>query len=195
MKKKEKKHGLQNHKRRYYYSSLFLLLLFMTSCKSNRLLIDSNEVESLHFWFLPRIDTPDAIRDCESVVFDIQSNKDSVIKDRETIIKFIEIVNSLKPISPNTSYDLRVSSLIRMKEINGKRKSDVKVCMERGNVSGNCRVLLNGVLKKGDRKVIYEFLNKTLYDNYTPDDWTPSGIKEYWKAHPEERDKVLSPVP
>ena len=44
MRKGIKLYGLLNHKKCFYGGSLFLLLLFITSCKSNQFLIDSNEV-------------------------------------------------------------------------------------------------------------------------------------------------------
>lgn len=49
MRKGIKLYGLLNHKKCFYGGSLFLLLLFITSCKSNQFLIDSNEVENVNF--------------------------------------------------------------------------------------------------------------------------------------------------
>lgn len=186
--------GHQNHRNKCFYVFIVLAIL-ITSCKNDKFMIDSNEVESLHFWFLPDIDTNFAIKDCETVVFMTDQNKDTVIKDRETIEQYVEIVNSLEPVDPSTCYDLRVSSLIRMKEINGIRKPDVKVCISGINHANYGEtynhVLLNGVLKQCKRKVIDVFLKKKLYDNYSPNDWLPEFIIEYLKDHPEERSEYI----
>ena len=47
MRKERNLYGLRSHKSSYYSISLFLLLLFVTSCKSNQLLIDNNDVENV----------------------------------------------------------------------------------------------------------------------------------------------------
>lgn len=46
-----------------------MLLLLITSCKSSQLLIDSNEVENVNFWFVGDIDTESAITDCVDIVY------------------------------------------------------------------------------------------------------------------------------
>lgn len=70
MKKERNLYRLRSYKRSCYYgSALFLLLLLMASCKSNRLLIDSNEIENVNFWFVGDIDTNIAIQDCVDIVY------------------------------------------------------------------------------------------------------------------------------
>lgn len=177
--------GRQNPRQKCIF--VFILLsVFMTSCRSNKFLIDSNEVESLHFWYIsPNASTFVAITDCVDIVYE-DDRRDTIIADRDVIKRYVDIVNSLKPIDPNSSYDLRMSSLIRMKQINGKRKPDVKVCV------GGPRALVNGVLMKERRGRMTKFFYEVLVDPLTPYDWLPNGIKEYLKDHPEEIDNILS---
>lgn len=68
MKKERNLYRFRDYKRSCYCCSLFLLLLFMTSCKSNRFVIDSNEVENVNFWFIGDVDTSHAITDCIDIV-------------------------------------------------------------------------------------------------------------------------------
>lgn len=186
MRKERNLYGLRNHKKHYSWGLLFLLLFCMTSCKTNRFLIDSSEVEYVHFWFVGDIDTHHAITDCETVVF-MDDHHDTIIRDRRIIKRFISVINRSKPINPNSNYDLRVSSLVRLKPINGEKRPDIKVCI--GNYGR--RVLLNGVLMKGDHKELQKFVQEELYDALTPYQWLPEFIKEYLKDHPEEKSKYL----
>ena len=131
MRKGIKLYGLLNHKKCFYGGSLFLLLLFITSCKSNQFLIDSNEVENVNFWFIGDVDTDVPITDCLHIVFGNDSHK-TIIRDRKIINRFLTLVNQLKPANPDSYIDLRVSSLIRLKPINGERRPDIKVCIGAG---------------------------------------------------------------
>ena len=124
MKKERNLHGVQNCKRIYYYGSLVLLFLFMTSCKSNRFMIDSNEVENVNFWFIGDVDTDIPITDCLHIVFGDDSHK-MIIRDRKIVDRFGALVNQLKPAAPDSYIDLRVSSLIRLKPINSERQPDI----------------------------------------------------------------------
>ncbi len=187
MKKGRNLHGVQNCKRIYYYGSLVLLFLFMTSCKSNRFMIDSNEVENVNFWFVGDIDTHHAIKDCIDIVLMEEQNHKIIIRDRKIIERFVGIINRSKPINPNSNYDLRVSSLVRLKPLNGENRPDIKVCI--GNYGR--RVLLNGVLMEGDHKQLQKFIQEELYDSLTPYEWLPDVIKGYLEDHPEERSKYL----
>ena len=186
MKKERNLYGVRNCKIIYYYGSLLSLLLFMTSCKSNRFLIDINEVENINFWFIGVVDTDIPIHDCLHIVFENDSHK-IIIRDRKVIERFVALVNQLRPTDPDSNYDLRVSALIRLKTINGERRPDIKVCI--GNYGR--RVLLNGVLMEGDHKQLQKFIQEELYDSLTPYEWLPDGIKGYLEDHPEERSKYL----
>ncbi len=172
----------------YYYGSLALLLLFMTSCKSNRFLIDSNEVENVNFWFIGDVDTNIPIHDCiDIVLMDGEDNHKLIIRDRKVIERFVALVNQLRPTNPESNYDLRVSSLIRLKTINGERQPDIKVCIGAGGYG----VLLNDVLMKGNPEELQKFVQEELYDSLTPYEWLPDFIKKYLEVHPEERSKYL----
>lgn len=185
MRKERNLYGLRSHKK-YYYCGLFLLLFFMTSCKTNRFLIDSNEVEYVHFWFVGDIDTHHAITDCETVVF-MQDSHDTIMRDRRIIERFVSLVNRLRPTDPDSYYDLRVSSIVRLKPTNGEKRPDIKICIGADGFG----VLFNGVLMKGDAKELQKFIQEELYDALTPYEWLPEVIKEYLKDHPEERSKYL----
>lgn len=185
MKKERNLYGVQNCK--IVYCCSLILLLLLASCKSNRLLIDSNEVENVNFWFVGDIDTSIAIKDCIDIVLMEDQNHKIIIRDRKVIERFVDIINRSKPISPNSNYDLRVSSLVRLKPINGEKRPDIKVCI--GNYGR--RVLLNGVLMKGDHKPLQKFIQEDLYDSITPYEWLPDFIKGYLEEHPEERSKYL----
>lgn len=187
MKKGRNLHGVQNCKRIYYYGSLVLLFLFMTSCKSNRFMIDINEVENVNFWFIGDIDTNIPIRDCIDIVLMEEQNHKIIIRDRKVIERFVALVNQLRRTDPDSNYDLRVSALIRLKTINGERRPDIKVCIGAGGYG----VLLNDVLMKGNPKELQKFVQEELYDSLTPYEWLPDGIKGYLEDHPEERSKYL----
>ncbi|WP_223854864.1 hypothetical protein [Bacteroides sp. GM023] len=113
MKKERNRHGHLSLNNSYFCGSLFLLLLLATACKSNQIMIDSNEVESIHFWFVGDIDTSNAITDCIDVVL-MDDHHKIIISDRKIIERFVDIINRSKPINPNSNYDLRVSSLVRL---------------------------------------------------------------------------------
>lgn len=187
MKKERKLHGLRNLGSSKFFL-LILLLLFMTSCKSNQFLIDSSEVENVNFWFIGDIDTYIPILDCiDIVLMEEQDNHKMIIRDRKVIERFVALVNQLRPTDPDSNYDLRVSSLIRLKPINGERRPDIKVCIGAGGYG----VLLNDVLMKGNPKELQRFVQEELYDSLTPYEWLPNSIKGYLKDHPEERSKYL----
>lgn len=186
MKIERNMYGLQNHKRKYLYSSLFLLLLFITSCKSNQIMIDNNEVENVNFWFIGDVDTNIPITDCLHIVFESDNHK-IIIRERKTIERFIDLINQLKPTDSDSYIDLRVSALIRFKSTTCVKKSDIKVCIGAGGYG----VLLNDVLMKEDAKKLQKFIQEELYDSLTPYEWLPSSIKEYLKEHPEERNYYL----
>jgi hypothetical protein len=162
-------HGLQNLYRFTYL--VFMALVFLSSCKSNKLLLDSNNVEYIHFWFVPMINEYNpALQECEEIVFN-EFRKDTIVVDREIIRQYIDIVNSLKP-ARRRIYDLRVSSMVIMKPVGGHRKKEVRVCIDPFG-----RTLVDGVLMQGNRKRIRTFLDETLYKHYTPDDWTLDEMK------------------
>ena len=118
MRKERNLYGLRSHKSSYYSISLFLLLLFVTSCKSNQLLIDNNDVENVNFWFIGDVDTNIPITDCLHIVFGNDNHK-TIIRDRKIIDCFVALVNQLKPAVLDSYIDLRVSSLLKLKPING----------------------------------------------------------------------------
>ena len=88
MRKERNLYGLRSHKSSYYSISLFLLLLFVTSCKSNQLLIDNNDVENVNFWFIGDVDTNIPITDCLHIVFGNDNHK-TIIRDRKIIDRFV----------------------------------------------------------------------------------------------------------
>lgn len=163
-----------------------VLSILITSCKSNKFAINSSEVKSVHFWFVGDIESPIPIEDCAEIVY-MQDNHDTIITDRKVIERYVSIINRTKPIDPKLYYDLRVSSLIRMKLMNGEKKPDIKVCI--GDFDG--RILIDGVLMKGSDKKFWKFIQEILYDPLTPYDWLPEIIKGYLKDHPEERSDFL----
>ena len=114
MRKERKRHRPQSYKKSFYCGLFFLLLLFMTSCKSNRFLIDSNEVENVNFWFIGDVDTDIPITDCLHIVFGNDSHK-VIIRDIKIVECFVALVNQLKPATTDSYIDLRVSALIRLK--------------------------------------------------------------------------------
>lgn len=121
------------------------------------------------------------------VLMEEQDNHKMIICDRKVIERFVALVNQLRPTDPDSNYDLRVSSLIRLKPINGERRPDIKVCIGAGGYG----VLLNDVLMKGNPKELQRFVQEELYDSLTPYEWLPNFIKGYLKDHPEERSKYL----
>ena len=130
----------------------------MTSCKSNRFLIDSNEVENVNFWFIGDVDTDIPITDCIDIVLMEEQNHKIIIRDRKVIERFVALVNQLRPTDPDSNYDLRVSALIRLKTINGERRPDIKVCIGAGGYG----VLLNDVLMKGNPKRTPEVCSRRI---------------------------------
>lgn len=186
MKKERKLYGLLNHKKSCYNTVCILLLLMLTSCGSNKYALKSSEIEYIHFWFVGDIDTSIAIQDCEDILR-MQDHHDTIITDRKVIERYVSIINHTKSIPPNSNYDLRVSSLIKMKLINDERKPAMRVCI--GNYGQ--RVLIDGLLMKGNHKKIWSFVQEILYSPLTPYDWLPDYMKQYIKENPKERSKFL----
>lgn len=185
--KKMKILGHQSRNREYIYILFLLSVITMTSCKCNKYMINSDEVESVQFWYVHPTDLYNiSQRDCADMVF-ADDNQDTIITDIKVIKQYIKIINSLRPIDPKLCYDLRATSLIRMKKIDDKKKPNIKACID--PVWG--RVLLNDVLTQGNKRKIYNFLNEVLYKHTTQYDWLPNVIKQYIKENPEERSKFL----
>lgn len=179
--------GHQNHRKIYLYICILLPVISITSCKCSKFTINSDEVESIQFWFVHPTELYNhAQLNCADMVF-AQDNHDTIIMNREVIKQYIKIINHLKPINQESSYDLRATSLIRMKKKNGRKKANIKACID----PINGKVLLNDTLTKGNKKKIYNFLNEVLYKNLTTYDWLPNNIKGYLKENPEERIKYL----
>lgn len=129
MKKERNPYGHLSLNNSCFCGSLFLLLLLVTACKSNQIMIDSNEVKSIHFWFVhPNILYNVSQLDCADMVF-TDDNHDTIITDRKTIERYVAIINSLKPINPKSVYDVRATSLICMQQMNGRRKKMCKLVL------------------------------------------------------------------
>ena len=83
--KRNKAVWTSDHKKCFYGGSLFLLLLFITSCKSNQFLIDSNEVENVNFWFIGDVDTDVPITDCLTLYLEMIAIKQLFVIGRLSI--------------------------------------------------------------------------------------------------------------
>lgn len=143
-------------------------LICLSSCSSivsSR--IDPRQVDSIHFWYLPQwIESPISYRDCDYIIMSEDTNKDTVICDKNQICRFIDALNQLKPSKESQNFDLRVSSYVYIKD------TVISVCVSFFNEI----TLINGIQMQPNQKFC-NLIDEMLYKHLTIEDWKPDFLK------------------
>lgn len=115
--------------------------------------INSDEVVDIKVGYLPKdIETIASLRSWDDVISMDGSRIDTTIVDRDFITKYVKMVNNLEKSETQYCYDLRIVTLLRLKD--GTKKF---VCF--GDKQG---IVYDNVLMKNDKELI-DMLDSILY--------------------------------
>lgn len=103
------------------------------------------------------------------------------ISDSSIVHQYVNIINNLHPIDSTSSYDLRVTSVLVLKNKNNEYIKQIPIGIDLGG-----RVLNNGVLMADDSNNIVQFVKDKLYRQHSPRDWLPRDIQQHLEKHQED---------
>lgn len=181
--KRKKIYGPLNHSIVIKYFIFFLVFIMNSSCtrRENKNYINPDNINYIKFWY---IDTSivfvNAICDYDDVI-NMDECKYIKISDSLIVHQYVNIINNLHPIDSTSCYDLRVTSVLVLKNKNNEYIKQIPIGIDLGG-----RVLNNGVLMADDSNNIVQFVKDILYSRHSYRDWLPRDIQQHLEKHPED---------
>ena len=143
--------------------------------------INPDEVNYIKFWYIDtNIIFVNAICDYDDVI-NMDECKYLKVSDSSIVHQYVNIINNLHPIDSTSCYDLRVTSVLVLKNKNNEYIKQIPIGIDLGG-----RVLNNGVLMADDSNNIVQFVKDKLYRQHSPRDWLPRDIQQHLEKHQED---------
>lgn len=180
---KKKIYGLLNHSIVIKCIILLVVITMNSSCarRGSSNYINPDEVNYIKFWYIDtNIIFVNAICDYDDVI-NMDECKYLKISDSSIVHQYVNIINNLHPIDSTSSYDLRVTSVLVLKNKNNEYIKQIPIGIDLGG-----RVLNNGVLMADDSNNIVQFVKDKLYRQHSPRDWLPRDIQQHLEKHQED---------
>lgn len=180
---KKKIYGLLNHSIVIKCIILLVVITMNSSCarRGSSNYINPDEVNYIKFWYIDKnIIFVNAICDYDDVI-NMDECKYLKISDSSIVHQYVNIINNLHPIDSTSCYDLRVTSVLVLKNKNNEYIKQIPIGIDLGG-----RVLNNGVLMADDRNNIVQFVKDKLYRQHSPRDWLPRDIQQHLEKHQED---------
>jgi len=144
-------HGLQSNLTKYIIFSL--LVLFIISCQDQNDKLEYHNIKKIKIAYLPKWINPDTdIDECKKV-FSYETVKDTIISDKKTIRKLVDLINNLEVSNDTLNYDFRIYCIIQFKN----DMPYMTLCF-----GANHTIVINNQLMKDDKK-IFSFFDELLY--------------------------------
>lgn len=125
------------------------------SCKSSVINYNSSDVTAVKFRYLPKgFDSNKAIHNSLDIFGYTYLLRDTIIKDRDVIGKYVSLLNKLKLSKSTHAYDLRILSIMKLTD---GSNSPYIMFGENRNILYDDSVLLD------DNPELFEFLDNLLY--------------------------------
>ena len=180
---KKKIYGLLNHSIVIKCIILLVVITMNSSCarRGSSNYINPDEVNYIKFWYIDtNIIFVNAICDYDDVI-NMDECKYLKIPDSSIVHQYVNIINNLHPIDSTSCYDLRVTSVLVLKNKNNEYIKQIPIGIDLGG-----RVLNNGVLMADDSNNIVQFVKDKLYRQHSPRDWLPRDIQQHLEKHQED---------
>lgn len=180
---KKKIYGLLNHSIVIKCIILLVVITMNSSCtrRGSSNYINPDEVNYIKFWYIDtNIIFVNAICDYDDVI-NMDECKYLKISDSSIVHQYVNIINNLHPIDSTSCYDLRVTSVLVLKNKNNEYIKQIPIGVDLGG-----RVLNNGVLMADDSNNIVQFVKDKLYRQHSPRDWLPRDIQQHLEKHQED---------
>ena len=180
---KKKIYGLLNHSIVIKCIILLVVITMNSSCarRGSSNYINPDEVNYIKFWYIDtNIIFVNAICDYDDVI-NMDECKYLKISDSSIVHQYVNITNNLHPIDSTSCYDLRVTSVLVLKNKNNEYIKQIPIGIDLGG-----RVLNNGVLMADDSNNIVQFVKDKLYRQHSPRDWLPQDIQQHLQKHQED---------
>ena len=180
---KKKIYGLLNHSIVIKCIILLVVITMNSSCarRGSSNYINPDEVNYIKFWYIDtNIIFVNAICDYDDVI-NMDECKYLKISDSSIVHQYVNIINNLHPINSTSCYDLRVTSVLVLKNKNNEYIKQIPIGIDLGG-----RVLNNGVLMADDSNNIVQFVKDKLYRQHSPRDWLPRDIQQHLEKHQED---------
>ena len=180
---KKKIYGLLNHSIVIKCIILLVVITMNSSCarRGSSNYINPDEVNYIKFWYIDtNIIFVNAICDYDDVI-NMDECKYLKVSDSSIVHQYVNIINNLHPIDSTSCYDLRVTSVLVLKNKNNEYIKQIPIGIDLGG-----RVLNNGVLMADDRNNIVQFVKDKLYRQHSPRDWLPRDIQQHLEKHQED---------
>ena len=151
--------------------SVFVLIFCVLSCTPKGVVkIDPDDVEAIKFGALPRDIIIEAeIRQYGDMAINRGIYRDTVIRDRKLIERYVSMINRLIPAKDkDDNYEYRIATLLKMKD-------GLIIPILYGPYNGTSYV---GIIMQ-DRKEIFELLDSLIYKDKPDDYWTDRSLPFY----------------
>ena len=181
--KRKKIYGLLNHSIVIKCIILLVVITMNSSCarRGSSNYINPDEVNYIKFWYIDtNIIFVNAICDYDDVI-NMDECKYLKVSDSSIVHQYVNIINNLHPIDSTSCYDLRVTSVLVLKNKNNEYIKQIPIGIDLGG-----RVLNNGVLMADDSNNIVQFVKDKLYRQHSPRDWLPRDIQQHLEKHQED---------